>query len=75
VPPTATTTVPAVPLKALGRFAHEATCGDFDTWVVYETEDNGNNSGFYRFKADQPGNLSKGRLQILAIEGQPNYRT
>ncbi|MET0490046.1 MAG: alkaline phosphatase PhoX, partial [Acidimicrobiales bacterium] len=59
------------PLPALGRFNHEAACIDEDTGIVYETEDNGN-SGFFRFLPQRRHDLSAGRLQMLAVDGQPN---
>jgi hypothetical protein len=60
----------------MGRFSHEATAVDPSTWTVYETEDNGNNSGFYRFLAHMPGVLANGGvLQMLAIVGAPSYNT
>ena len=42
---------PAMPvaLRHLGRFAHEAVAVDPATGAVYETEDQGDGSGFYRF--------------------------
>ena len=52
VPAWADSQVPAVALTAMGRFSHEALAVDPDTWIVYETEDNGGGggtSGFYRF--------------------------
>src|SRR5687767_182439 len=76
VPAEANGTVPGVALPDMGRFSHEAMAVDPNTWIVYETEDNGNNSGFYRFLANQPGVLAKGGvLQMLAIAGTPNYNT
>lgn len=64
------------PLRAMGRFAHEAVAFDPATGIAYETEDNGNTSGFYRFIAHERGNLAAGgRLQMLAIKGRPNYDT
>jgi secreted PhoX family phosphatase len=81
VPAGANGTVPAVALPDMGRFSHEAMAVDPNTWIVYETEDNGGSfqgssgtSGFYRFIANQPGNLvAGGRLQMLAIVDRPNY--
>jgi uncharacterized protein len=62
-------------LTAMGRFSHEAAAVDPDTGYVYETEDAGN-SGFYRFVPHHRGNLAGGgTLEMLAIEGQPNYNT
>lgn len=76
VPADANGTVPGVALPDMGRFSHEAMAVDPDTWIVYETEDNGANSGFYRFMANTPGVLVNGGiLQMLAIVGQPNYNT
>jgi uncharacterized protein len=75
VPASANGPVAAAPLKAMGRFIHEAIAIDPKTGIVYETEDQFN-AGFYRFILHQPGNLTAGgRLQMLAIEGQPNYDT
>jgi secreted PhoX family phosphatase len=69
-------TVPAVPLPAMGRFSHEAVAVDPRTWIVYETEDNGSTSGFYRFIPATPGVLANGgTLEMLAIDGQPNFDT
>ena len=45
-----------------------------NTWIVYETEDNGDNSGFYRFIPNTPGVLvDGGQLQMLAIEDRFQY--
>lgn len=43
-----------VPLKAMGRFSHEAVSIDPATGIVYETEDRGD-SCLYRFIPDIPG--------------------
>ena len=57
----------AVPLKAMGRFNHEAIAVDARTGIVYETEDR-NDGLFYRFIPEEPGQLVKGgRLQALKI--------
>ena len=67
---------PLQPLKAMGRFSHEALATDDRTGIVYETEDSGTGrgSGFYRFLPRDPWNLAKGgRLQILGIRGRPQY--
>ncbi|MGH7306493.1 MAG: alkaline phosphatase PhoX [Candidatus Rokuibacteriota bacterium] len=62
------------PLKAMGRFVHEANATDPHTGIVYETEDAGFTSGFYRYLPSQRGTLAAGGvLQMLAIEGQPGY--
>jgi secreted PhoX family phosphatase len=76
VPAAADGTVPAVAIPSMGRFAHEAIAVDPDTSIVYETEDNGNNSGFYRFLPVTPGVLVNGGvLQMLAVVGTPAYDT
>src|SRR5262245_54910880 len=48
------------PLRSMGRFSHEALAVDPLTGYVYETEDAGNSSGFYRFVPTVPGNLAAG---------------
>jgi secreted PhoX family phosphatase len=61
----------AAPLRAMGRFVHEAIAVDPDTGIVYETEDQGT-SGFYRFLPDEAGVLSAGgRLEMLCIADAP----
>src|SRR5688572_15587141 len=54
VPASADGPVTAVPLKEMGRFAHEAIAVDPATGIVYETEDR-NPSGFYRFIPNEIG--------------------
>ena len=66
---------PATALVAMGRFAHEAAVAGADG-VVYETEDAGTSSGFYRFLPIDPADLARGgTLQMLAVRGRPNYDT
>ena len=61
----------AEPLRAMGRFVHEAIAVDPDTGIVYETEDQ-QTAGFYRFLPTEPGNLpAGGRLEMLAVAGAP----
>jgi len=69
--------VAARPLKAMGRFVHEAAAVDPATGIVYLTEDNGEPfDGFYRFLPRQPGRLAAGgTLQMLAVTGAPQYST
>jgi uncharacterized protein len=69
--------VEPVPIRAMGRFEHECAPVDPHTGVVYMTEDNGDpGDGFYRFLPDRPGRLQHGgRLQMLAIDGEPRYDT
>ncbi|MEP0859739.1 alkaline phosphatase PhoX [Trichocoleus sp. DQ-U1] len=75
VPANAKTTVTPVPLKAMGRFNHEAVAIDPKTGIVYETEDRGNGL-FYRFIPNQPGKLVEGGvLEALKIKGMPQAIT
>lgn len=53
VPISAECDVPAVALRALGRFVHEAVAVDPATGIVYQTEDQGQ-AGFYRYVAAGP---------------------
>lgn len=67
VPATATGPVNPVPLRAMGRFRHEAACVDPATGIVYMTEDR-DDSLLYRFVPNQPGVLAAGgTLQALAV--------
>lgn len=76
VPASAEGPVMAAPLKAMGRFVHEAVAVDRATGIVYETEDRTPTAGFYRFIPATRGRLAAGgRLQMVAVEGRPNYET
>lgn len=68
VPPSTTPgLVEPVPLKAMGRFRHEAICVEPRSGVVYQTEDLGDGL-LYRFIPAQPGKLAAGgKLQALAL--------
>ena len=72
VPSDAHRAVDAIPLQALGRFAHEAVAVDPLTWIVYLTEDAGSTSGLYRFVPDSRGDLTRGQLQMLAVQDRPS---
>ena len=78
VDPYAPPTAPPVPLKAMGRFAHEAVAVDPSTGTVYETEDAGNPHGcFYRFRPWQPlggvGSLALGGvLEVMRVADAPS---
>jgi len=64
-----------VPLKAMGRFNHEAVAVHPDTSIVYQTEDR-DDGLIYRFIPNTPQQLSKGgRLQALAVAGRPSLDT
>ena len=66
---------PPVPLKAMGRFVHEAVAVDKKTGIVYLTEDN-NPSGFYRFLPNRRERLAEGgTLQVLAVKDKFNFDT
>ena len=66
------------PIRAAGRFPHEAAALDPAEGVLYLTEDNfGFPSGLYRYLSpDRRGHDGRirdgGRLQMLAVDGQPN---
>jgi len=63
------------PLKAMGRFDHEAAAVDPRTGIVYMTEDKPD-SLFYRFIPDRPGELARGgRLQAMAVRDKPGADT
>ncbi len=80
VPASATGPVTPVPLRAMGRFPHEAVAIDPISGIVYETEDNSaaglELTPFYRFVPKEPGNLAAGGLlQALRLVGQPGRAT
>jgi len=56
-----------IPLKAMGRFNHEAIAVDPQSGIVYQTEDR-HDSLIYRFIPEQPGQLAAGgKLQALKL--------
>jgi len=58
------------PLKDMGRFSHEACMIDPNTGCIYETEDNGDDSGYYKFVPHVPENLKEGgELYMLKVAG------
>lgn len=74
VPASATGPVDPVPLKAMGRFNHEAACVDPATGAVYLTEDR-EDGLLYCFVPKVKGKLAEGgTLHALAIEGMPDTR-
>ncbi len=75
VPAGETKLVAPLPLKAMGRFNHEAVCVDPRTGIVYQTEDRGDGL-IYRFIPEKPGHLAQGgRLEALAIRGEKSFDT
>jgi uncharacterized protein len=64
-----------VPLKAMGRFNHEAVAVEPRSGIVYQTEDRGDGL-FYRFIPEKAGELAAGgRLQALRIRGMAGADT
>ncbi len=75
VPASLNSPVNPVPLRAMGRFVHEAVAVDPKSGVFYLTEDN-RLAGFYRFLPNRYGKLREGGvLQVLKIKGTDNYDT
>ncbi len=63
------------PIKAMGRFNHEAVCVDPSSGIVYQTEDR-HDGLIYRFIPEVAGKLHEGgHLQVMAIKGQPSLDT
>jgi secreted PhoX family phosphatase len=64
----ANASVKPVPLKAMGRFKHEAIAVDQNTGIIYLTEDS-ESAGFYRFLPKHNQHLAEGgMLQMLKIK-------
>lgn len=64
-----------VPIKAMGRFNHEAVCVDPRTSIVYQTEDRPDGL-IYRFLPNTPGKLlNGGKLQVLGIKNREAFDT
>jgi len=75
VPSDATRPVDPKPIKAMGRFLHEACAIDPKTGIVYMTEDNGPD-GFYRYLPNNRRRLHQGgKLQMLCVNGRSKYNT
>jgi len=73
VPANAEGLVEPIPIRAMGRFEHEATAVHEPTGIVYMTEDR-HHSLFYRYIPNVPGKLHEGgKLQALVIDGQPAF--
>lgn len=74
VPAAARGLVKPEPLRAMGRFNHEAAVVDPLTGVVYMTEDR-DEGLLYRFLPKVTGDLKRGgRLQALALDGVADTR-
>jgi|SRR5690554_128913 len=64
-----------IPIKAMGRFNHEAVAVDPATGIVYLTEDRGDGI-FYRYIPKTPGKLIEGgKLQALVVLGEKSRDT
>jgi secreted PhoX family phosphatase len=74
VPAKADGLVDPQPLRAMGRFVHEAVAVDPKTGIVYQTEDRAD-SLIYRFLPDRKGDLRTGRLQALVVTDKPSLDT
>lgn len=75
VPAGATALLDPVPLKAMGRFNHEAVAVDPATGIVYQTEDR-HDGLIYRFIPEVPGGLVRGgRLQALVVRDHASLDT
>lgn len=79
VPAAANGPVTPTPLKAMGRFKHEAVAVDPATKTIYLTEDVGDpivKGGFYRFLPSNGDKLQDGgRLQMLKVTDKKKYDT
>ena len=61
---------PARPIRAFGRFRHEAACVDPETGIVYLSEDR-DDSCLYRFVPHDPARPFEGTLQAMRVRGMP----
>lgn len=67
--------VDPVPIKAMGRFNHEAICVDPRTSIVYQTEDR-HDGLIYRYIPFTPEKLHDGgKLQVLVIKDWKSFDT
>jgi len=67
--------VEAVPLKAMGRFKHEAIAVDQNTGIIYLTED-AETAGFYRFLPKRNQHLAEGgTLHMLKMKDKDAFDT
>ena len=75
VPASARGPVEPLPIRAMGRFRHEAVCVDPGTGIVYLTEDKVDGI-LYRFIPEHKGRLhAGGRLQALVLRDAPGVHT
>jgi secreted PhoX family phosphatase len=61
------------PIRDMGRFSHEALAVDRITGYIYETEDAGNTSGFYRYVPNKRNRPAQGGLlSMLKVKRASN---
>lgn len=65
---------PARPIRAYGRFRHEAAAVEAATSIAYLTEDQ-NDGCFYRFLPNGKDTPFEGKLQALRLMGEPGFDT
>ncbi|WP_026926438.1 alkaline phosphatase PhoX [Granulicoccus phenolivorans] len=65
----------AEPIRAMGRFSHEAVCVDPKTGIIYQTEDTGS-SLIYRYLPTEQGNpAAGGKLQAMKVDAGDAHAT
>lgn len=75
VPASAESPITPKPIKAMGRFNHEAIAVDPKTHIIYQTEDRSDGL-IYRFVPTNPNDLHQGgKVQALAIPDLPEPDT
>ncbi len=75
VPSSAKSLIAAEPIKAMGRFNHEAVAVDPRTGIIYQTEDRPDGL-IYRFIPRKKSKLlAGGKLQVLALKDRKNQDT
>jgi hypothetical protein len=75
IPASANGLIEPIPIKAMGRFNHEAVCVHPASGIVYQTED-AYDSLIYRYIPNVPGKLHQGgELQALSIKGRKSLDT
>jgi secreted PhoX family phosphatase len=75
VPTMAPAPTPPRPIKAMGRFNHEACCTDPRTGIVYMTEDQHDGLIFRYVPNERENLLAGGSLQALKVLGRPSLDT
>lgn len=74
VPAAASEPPAARPIVAMGRFMKEAAVADPASGIVYQTEDAGSRSGFYRYLPKDASDLAAGgALQMLKVSARDGF--